>query len=142
MKASERLTAKNVLGSLTLQTPGRQLTLRVLLGFGNNLLVELCSQCLDDLAPVCVGRQAPSWGAPNAVSTVELHMKRVEDMAARADRDANTVSECRIVWRRGAWRRLHLGFVKLKTNLRKVVQLGDSASLDLSLNASLDDTVE
>ena len=90
MNASDKLTARNVFGSLTLQN--------MLVGYSHGrrcgkgvLLVELGSKGLDNLQPVRVWRQASSGSTSNAVSAVELNMQGIEYVTSRADGDTNTI---------------------------------------------------
>jgi hypothetical protein len=63
-------------------------------------------------------------------------------MAARTDRNPDTVGIFGNVARRCVGRSLVFGFVELKADLREVVKLGDGASLDLGGDTTFEDTIE
>src|SRR3569833_1329605 len=93
------------------------------------LLMKPSPQGLDDRLPICVRRQAPPRRAADAVPTVELDIEGVEDVAPRADGDADAVLLRRVLGAPGCGvcqrLRLGLGLVQLEADLREVVQLGD-----------------
>lgn len=108
--------------------------------WADDLLVELGPQRLNNLYPVCMSRQAPARGAANAMLAIKLDIQRVKDVATRADGDLDAVVEggnALRIDRRVSWH-----FVQLERDLRKVVELRDGGSLDLGLQAALQNAVQ
>jgi hypothetical protein len=73
---------------------------------------------------------------------VKLHIQRIKGMAARTDRNPDTVCIFGNVARRCVRGSLIFGFVELKADLREVVKLGDGASFDPGRDTTFEDTIE
>jgi hypothetical protein len=73
---------------------------------------------------------------------VKLHIQRIKGMAARTDRNPDTVGIFCNIARWCVRRSLIFGFVELKADLREVIKLGDSASFDLGGDTTFEDTIE
>lgn len=101
--------------------------------------VELRPQRLQDLLPVAMAGQAASRRTADAMLAIQLHIERVESVAA--GRESNTDG---VVVRRftAGGVDLILGFVQFKAYLREVVELGNRISSNLGLHAAFKDAVE
>ena len=104
--------------------------------------MELCPQSLNNLLPIRMCCQASSRRTTDTMLAVQLHVQRIKGMAARTDRNPDTVSIFGNVARRCVRRSLVFGFVELKADLREVVKLGDGASFDLCGDTTFEDTIE
>lgn len=74
--------------------------------------------------------------------TVELNIKWVVDVAARANGNADAVFEVGIVVAVGRLWRVCLRFVQLETDLTQIIKLWYGGALDLGINATLKYAVE
>lgn len=95
------------------------------------LRVKLCLQRLDHLFPIMVGSEAASRGTADGVPGIELHVKWVESVAARADRNPDRI---------GVWVDLILtvpGLVQLEADLGQVVELWNGTASYLGLHTTL-----
>ena len=101
--------------------------------------VELGPQSLQNLLPLAVAGQTASRSTSNAVLAVQLHIERIEGVAAGRQRDANGVIVRRLA---GFGIDVVLGLVQLEADLRQVVELWDGVAGDLSLYAAFEDAVE
>lgn len=101
--------------------------------------VELRSQRLQDLLPVAMAGQAASWRTTDAMLAVQLHIERVEGVAAGRKSDTDGVVVCRFAT---GGVDLILGFVQFEAYLREVVELGNCISSDLGLHTAFEDAVE
>lgn len=70
---------------------------------------------------------------------IELHIQRIESVAARTDRDADRIRVLRDVV--GIRRCLVLGFVQLEADLGEVVEFRNCRAFNLRLDAALQDAV-
>ena len=117
---SERLTARKLFGSLTLSTvsslffacPSMLTTSE-----GEEILVELRSQRINDLFPILMCRQAASRRTGNTVFAIKLHIQWVESMSARTDRNPNRIRVLRYLIGMRIGRCFVFGFVQLEADL-------------------------
>lgn len=101
--------------------------------------MEFGSQRLNDLLPIHMGCQTSSRCATNAMLAIQLNIQGIKGVGSRTNCDPNRVCVlCDIL---NTWWSLVLGFVELETYLGEIVEFRDSASLDLSRNSALEDTI-
>lgn len=82
-------------------------------------------------------RQASPLRAADTVLAVKLHVQRVIDVAAGADRDADAVVEHRVAASVRGLRLGRLGLVQLEADLAEIVKLRDGTPLDFGLDTPL-----
>lgn len=91
-------------------------------------------QRLNNFHPVHVDCQTPPRRTSNRMFRIKLDVQRIKGVAARSDRDANTVSECIRV--------LVFRFIELEGDMRQIVELRDGVSLNLGPDTAFKDAVE
>lgn len=104
--------------------------------------MELLPQCLNDVLPVQMAREALPRRATDAVLGVEAHVERVVAVAAGGDGNTDAVARYVRIIRVLAGLGLGLGLVELEADLGQIIQFGDGIPCHLSGEATFDDTVE
>lgn len=87
-------------------------------------------------------RQASPLRAADTVLAVKLHVERVIDVAAGADRNADAIVEHRVAASIRCLRLSCLRLVQLEANLAEIVELRDGTPLDFGLDTAFQDAIE
>jgi hypothetical protein len=101
--------------------------------------VELRPQSFEDLLPLSMAGQATPWRASYAMLAIQLHVERVEGVAAGREGDADRVVVSSLA---AGGIDFVLGLVEFEANLRQVVELWDGVACDLGLHAAFKNAVE
>ena len=101
--------------------------------------VELRPQSLEDLLPLSMAGQAASRRASYAMLAIQLHVERVESMAAGGEGDADRVVVSGLA---AGGVDVVLGLVEFEANLGQVVEFGNGVAGNLGLHAAFEDAVE
>ena len=100
---------------------------------------ELRPQSLEDLLPLSMAGQAASRRASYAMLAIQLHVERVESMAAGGEGDADRVVVSGLA---AGGVDVVLGLVEFEANLGQVVEFGNGVAGNLGLHAAFEDAVE
>lgn len=101
--------------------------------------VELRPQRFEDLLPLPMAGQTTPWRASYTMLTIQLHVKRVECMAAGRKSNANGVVVRGLA---AGGINVVLGFVEFEANLGQVVEFGNGVAGDLGLHTTFENAVE